>query len=68
VLNMRVTAEGVETAEQALVLRELRCDLVQGYLFGRPMRPIDVAACIIKGVSGKWPSPLSTEAYRKGAA
>jgi predicted signal transduction protein with EAL and GGDEF domain len=68
VLNMRVTAEGVETAEQALVLRDLRCDLVQGYLFGRPMRPIDVAACIIKGVSGKWPPPVSIETYRKGAA
>jgi len=68
VLNMRVTAEGVETAEQALVLRELRCDLVQGYLFGRPMRAIDVAACIMKGVSGKWPPPVALEAYRKGAA
>ncbi len=68
VLNMRVTAEGVETAEQALVLRDLRCDLVQGYLFGRPMRPIDVAACIMKGASGKWPQPVSLQAYRKGAA
>jgi EAL domain-containing protein (putative c-di-GMP-specific phosphodiesterase class I) len=68
VLDLKVTAEGVETAEQALVLRELRCDLVQGYLFGRPMRAIDVAACIIKGISGKWPAPVSLETYRKGAA
>jgi len=70
VLDLKVTAEGVETAEQALVLRDLRCDLVQGYLFGRPMRAIDVAACIIKGVSGKWPAPVSIEVYRgsKGAA
>lgn len=68
VLDLKVTAEGVETAEQAIVLRELRCDLVQGYLFGRPMRAIDVAACIMKGVSGKWPPPVSLQAYRKGAA
>jgi hypothetical protein len=26
------------------------------------------AACVIKGVSGKWPPPVSIEAYRKGAA
>ena len=48
VLNLTVTAEGVETEPQAEVLRELRCDLVQGYLYGRPQRAIDVAATIIK--------------------
>ncbi|MDB5529595.1 MAG: diguanylate cyclase [Devosia sp.] len=35
-LNMRVVAEGVETAEQVDKLRELGCSLGQGYLFGRP--------------------------------
>ena len=48
VLDLKVTAEGVETEEQAEVLRELDCDLVQGYLFGRPMRAIDVAATVIR--------------------
>lgn len=65
VLDLKVTAEGVETEEQALVLRELRCDLVQGYLFGRPMRAIDVAATIMRGVSGKWPAPIEMSTYRK---
>jgi diguanylate cyclase (GGDEF)-like protein len=65
VLDLKVTAEGVETEEQALVLRELRCDLVQGYLFGRPMRAIDVAATIMRGVSGKWPAPVQIDTYRK---
>jgi EAL domain-containing protein (putative c-di-GMP-specific phosphodiesterase class I) len=37
VLNLTITAEGVETEEQAAVLRELRCDLVQGYLYGSPV-------------------------------
>jgi diguanylate cyclase (GGDEF)-like protein len=38
-LNLRVVAEGVETEEQANLLRLLRCDEVQGYLFGRPVPP-----------------------------
>ena len=36
-LNLKVTAEGVETAEQLAFLRTLDCDELQGYLFSRPM-------------------------------
>ena len=36
-LNMTITAEGVETAEQAAFLREEGCQQVQGYYFGRPV-------------------------------
>ena len=36
-LDVSVLAEGVETPEQATVLRELGCDLGQGYLFGKPV-------------------------------
>jgi len=35
-LNMQVIAEGVETAEQAALLRSLGCDQVQGYLYAKP--------------------------------
>lgn len=35
-LNVDVVAEGVETERQALILRELGCDLLQGYFFGKP--------------------------------
>jgi diguanylate cyclase (GGDEF)-like protein len=38
-LDIPVTAEGVETQEQADALAEFGCDLLQGYLFGRPMGP-----------------------------
>jgi len=40
-LGMRVIAEGVETAEQAEILRDLGCLLGQGYLFSRPVTPAD---------------------------
>ncbi|MDU7166518.1 MULTISPECIES: putative bifunctional diguanylate cyclase/phosphodiesterase [Klebsiella] len=35
-LHMRIVAEGVETEEQLQSLRKLGCDLVQGYLIGKP--------------------------------
>jgi diguanylate cyclase (GGDEF)-like protein len=36
-LGMNVTAEGVETAEQAAFLRGIDCDKQQGYLYSRPV-------------------------------
>jgi EAL domain-containing protein (putative c-di-GMP-specific phosphodiesterase class I) len=38
-LGLKVTAEGVETEEEAKALRELGCDHLQGFHFGRPVRP-----------------------------
>jgi diguanylate cyclase (GGDEF)-like protein/PAS domain S-box-containing protein len=35
--RMSITAEGVETAEDFERMRELGCDSIQGYLFGRPL-------------------------------
>ncbi len=39
-LNIIVVSEGVETEDQAIFLKEIGCDLAQGYLFDRPM-PIE---------------------------
>jgi diguanylate cyclase (GGDEF)-like protein/PAS domain S-box-containing protein len=36
-LNLKVVAEGVETKAQLEFLRQLNCDQVQGYIFGRPV-------------------------------
>lgn len=35
-LKSLVVAEGVETPAERDVLVELRCDLLQGFLFGKP--------------------------------
>lgn len=40
-LRMSVVAEGVETMEQYDAVRDLGCDVVQGYLLGHPMNETD---------------------------
>ena len=54
---MRVIAEGVETEEQAELLRAAGCHKLQGYLFGRP-KPIAAFAQALQVVpawSGRAP-------------
>ena len=41
-LDMRVTAEGVETEAQAALLRLAGCHELQGYLFGRPASLVEL--------------------------
>ncbi|WP_120716400.1 putative bifunctional diguanylate cyclase/phosphodiesterase [Tsuneonella amylolytica] len=40
-LEMTTTAEGVESAEEAELIRRLGCTKIQGYYFGRPMQAED---------------------------
>jgi diguanylate cyclase (GGDEF)-like protein/PAS domain S-box-containing protein len=48
-LEMRVIAEGVEREEQMEILRELKCDIVQGLLWGRPQSARSVPALLASG-------------------
>jgi EAL domain-containing protein (putative c-di-GMP-specific phosphodiesterase class I) len=41
-MGLTVVAEGVETADQDELLREMGCPVVQGYLYGRPVPAADV--------------------------
>ncbi|MDP2880858.1 MAG: EAL domain-containing protein [Azonexus sp.] len=45
-LGLKVVAEGVETVEQLDYLRSRGCDLVQGYLYSRPVPAAEVMAFI----------------------
>ena len=50
--RMSVTAEGVETAEDFERMRELGCDTIQGYLFGKPLS-YDRANQMVLGLGAK---------------
>lgn len=56
-LGMTVTAEGIENQRQLSLLREIGCDLAQGYLLGRPAPLGELAATIMRnfaeGLSSK---------------
>jgi len=51
-LGIGVIAEGVEKEEQLEILRKLRCDEYQGYLFSRPVSPEEIARRYLKAVPG----------------
>jgi diguanylate cyclase (GGDEF)-like protein len=56
-LKMRVTAEGVETVQQARFLRGLACDYIQGFHYGHPLPQTDLAAVILRGMGSVSPRP-----------
>ena len=50
-LGMEVTAEGVETRDQAQTLQGLNCTSAQGYLFSRPVPAEEAERFIVDGLS-----------------
>jgi diguanylate cyclase (GGDEF)-like protein len=47
-LDLTAIAEGVETTDQRESLHELGCDLMQGYLFGKPMPAGEMKALLLE--------------------
>jgi EAL domain-containing protein (putative c-di-GMP-specific phosphodiesterase class I) len=56
-LGLTVTAEGVETVEQLRLVRELGCDLAQGYLISHPLEPQELKPWRAE-LKHKWPAML----------
>lgn len=55
-LDMKVIAEGVETSEQARLLKLVKCDQIQGYLVGKPQGAHDVRS-LFRANTRTWPPP-----------
>jgi EAL domain-containing protein (putative c-di-GMP-specific phosphodiesterase class I) len=47
-LDMPVIAEGVETPKQYEYLKSIGCDIVQGFLLGKPMPEHEIDKLLIK--------------------
>ena len=67
-LGVSVVAEGIETAEQARRLRELGCDLGQGYNWAHPADPSQTAAFIAHRVAATAATVVSTTPSSTAAA
>jgi EAL domain-containing protein (putative c-di-GMP-specific phosphodiesterase class I) len=59
-LGLTATAEGVETIEQLRAVRELGCDLVQGYLVSTPLEPSELKPWQ-QQFRRRWPSMIADE-------
>lgn len=49
-MNMKVVAEGVETAEESKFCTDLHCDELQGYLFSKPLPPRELEQLLGRAV------------------
>ncbi|MEG2684736.1 MAG: EAL domain-containing protein [Erysipelotrichaceae bacterium] len=52
-LNMKTVSEGIETKNQLDFLRSVGCDMVQGYIFSRPISIEEFETIIINGATQK---------------
>ncbi|WP_176518613.1 EAL domain-containing protein [Rhodobacter maris] len=69
--NVRTVAEGVETAEQARLLREMGCDVLQGFLYAEPLDeaelPRHLRAMVWYHDPLEEPAPAADPAARRSA-
>lgn len=68
-LGKAITAEGVETEQQAAMLRRMGCHVFQGFAYARPMPAADIPAFIRRfamqqqqaaTAMARWPQPITT--------
>jgi diguanylate cyclase (GGDEF)-like protein/PAS domain S-box-containing protein len=60
-LGLQVVAEGVENRSQMESLIRMNCDVMQGYLFARPLPASRIPALLRSGVApGLWPASATT--------
>ena len=52
-LNLESIAEGVENTGVVKILKDLGCDVVQGYVFARPMTATDAKEYFLRSAKGK---------------
>jgi EAL domain-containing protein (putative c-di-GMP-specific phosphodiesterase class I) len=73
-LGMKTVAEGVESEEQVRQLGAIGCDLIQGFLLGRPLKP-EAAGLLLRNqqrpasllhLAGKRVSPMASTEYHIG--
>jgi diguanylate cyclase (GGDEF)-like protein len=57
-LGLRIVAEGVETAAELSQLRDLGCDIVQGYYIARPAPAAELPACLRRAEHRLTAAPL----------
>jgi len=56
-LDIKTVAEGVETAEQYLILKSMECSEAQGYYLSKPLSDVDIVELIIKN-KNYMPTPM----------
>ncbi|MCC0024945.1 MAG: EAL domain-containing protein [Hyphomicrobiaceae bacterium] len=62
-LSLSITAEGVETPEQAAFLNSIACQKLQGYHFAKPLRETELAAYLLKSGLTGLKSPEAAPGY-----
>lgn len=50
-LKLHVIAEGIETAEQAELLRSMGCEYAQGYLYSKPLAPEEMRILLTRSIA-----------------
>jgi EAL domain-containing protein (putative c-di-GMP-specific phosphodiesterase class I) len=61
-LGLNVVAEGVETREQLIFLRQHGCNHVQGFIFSEALSPADFIAMLDKFANSSGEHPEQDEA------